>query len=52
MIVKTMVDAEDGQDLQKTFDILRTFDLKLNPIKCVFGVRRGKFLSFMISSWG
>ena len=38
MIVKSMLDAEHGQDLRKTLDILRTFDVKLNPKKCVFGV--------------
>jgi len=26
--------------------------MKLNPKKCVFGVRLGKFLGFMISNWG
>jgi len=36
MIVKSMLDTEHGQDIQKTFDILQTFSLKLNPKKCVF----------------
>jgi len=38
MIVKRMLDAEHGQDLQKTFEIPQTFGMKLNPKKCVFGV--------------
>ena len=50
MIVKSMLDIEHGQDLQKMFDILQTFSMKLNPKKCLFGVRSGKFLGFMISS--
>ena len=52
MIVKSMLDAEHEQDLLKTFDILRTYEMKLNPKRCMFGVRSGKFLGFMISSRG
>jgi len=52
MIVKSMLDDVHGQDLRKMFDILRTFMMKLNPKKCVFGVRSSKFLGFMISSRG
>jgi len=44
MIVKSMTDAEHDQDLRKMFD------MKLNLKKCVFGVRSGKFLGFMINS--
>jgi len=44
VIVKSLLDTEYGQYLRKTFDILWTFDMKLNPKKCVFGVRSGKFL--------
>ena len=52
MIVKSTLDDTHSPDLRKTFDTLRTFDMKLNPNKCVFGVRLGKFLGFMISSRG
>jgi len=52
MIVNSMIDAEHGQDLHKTLDILRTFAMKLNPRKCVFGVRLSKFLGFIVSSRG
>ena len=38
MIVKSMLDAEHEQDLRKTFDILITYGMKLNPKKCMFGV--------------
>ena len=48
--VKNMLDPEHGQDLRKIFDILRTFDMKLNPKKSRFRGRSGKFLGFMISS--
>ena len=52
MIVKSKIEGDDSGDLRKTFDILRAFSMKLNPKKCIFGVRLGKFLNFMISSQG
>jgi len=52
MIVKSMLDLQHGRDLQKTFDILQTYGMKLNPKKCMFEVRLGKFIGFMISSRG
>ena len=48
MLVKSL--RED--DLQETFDILRSYKMKLNPSKCVFGVTVGKFLGFMVSQRG
>jgi len=50
MIVKSKNEEDHSRDLQKTFEILRAFNMKLNPKKCVFGVRSGKCLCFMISS--
>jgi len=50
MIVKSMLDIEHRQDLRKMFDIIRTFGMKFNPKKCLFGVRSGKFLGFMVNS--
>ena len=40
------------EDLQETFDTLRRYKMKLNPVKCVFGVLSGKFLDFMVSHQG
>ena len=45
--VKTLVD-----DLRLTFDNLRTYDIKLNPEKCVFGIPAGKLLDFIVSGRG
>jgi hypothetical protein len=39
-------------DLRETFANLRKHGLKLNPEKCVFGVRRGKLLGCMITERG
>ena len=39
-------------DLRLTFDNLRTYDIRLNPEKCVFGVPAGKLLGFIVSNRG
>ena len=39
-------------NLQETFNTLRSYNMKLNPSKCVFGVTAGKFLGFMVSQRG
>ena len=39
-------------DLQETFGTLRSYNMKLNPRKCVFGVTVGKFLGFRVSQRG
>ena len=43
MIVISRIDVDRNHDLRKTFDILWAFNMKLDPGKCVFGVRSGKF---------
>ncbi|KAK4409411.1 Gag-Pol polyprotein [Sesamum angolense] len=35
-------------DLQIVFDPLRKYNLKMNPLKCAFGVTSGKFLHFIV----
>ena len=49
MLVKSLRENDDLNDLQETFDTLRLYNMKLNPSKCVFGVTAGKFLGFMMS---
>ena len=39
-------------NLKETFDIMRKYQMRLNPVKCVFGVSSGKFLGFMVSQQG
>jgi hypothetical protein len=38
--------------LQETFANFRQAGLKLNPEKCVFGVKKGKFLGCLVSTKG
>ena len=48
-MVKSLVEGKHLDDLQKTFNTLRRYNMKLNPNKCAFGVASGKFLGFMVS---
>ena len=52
MLVKSIREDDYLNDLQETFDTLRSYNMKLNPSKCVFGVTVGKFLGFMVSQRG
>ena len=49
MLVKSNDEADRLDDLRETFDTLRNYKTKLNPMKCVFTVSSGKFLGFMVS---
>ena len=40
------------EDFKETFNTLRSYNMKLNPGKCTFGVTAGKFLGFMVSQRG
>ena len=52
MIAKSKSKEEHIANLQKLFDRLRKFKLRLNPAKCTFGVRSGKLLGFVVSQKG
>ncbi|XP_075651592.1 uncharacterized protein LOC142622063 [Castanea sativa] len=52
MLVKSIQEDDHLSNLQVTFDTLRSYNMKLNPNKCVFGVTVGKFLGFMVSQRG
>ena len=49
MLVKSRWEEDHLKDLKETFDTLRSYNMKLNPGKCAFGVMAGKFLGFMVS---
>jgi hypothetical protein len=52
IIVKSMKQENHIVDLQETFANFRKAGLKLNPEKCVFGVKKGKFLGCLVSTKG
>ena len=49
MLVKFKEHFDHTNHLQEAFVLLRRYDMKLNPLKCVFGVSYGKFLGFMVT---
>ena len=49
MLAKILRENNHLNDLQETFNTLRSYNMKLNPSKCAFGVTVGKFLGFMVS---
>ncbi|XP_050222714.1 uncharacterized protein LOC126672805 [Mercurialis annua] len=51
-VVKSKGIEDHAEDLAETFEKLKGFNLKLNPEKCVFAVRSGKFLGHLISEKG
>src|SRR3954470_4410720 len=52
LVVKSVKGVTLLDGLKETFDNLRTYPIKLNPEKCVFGVPAGKLLGFLVSERG
>ncbi|RDY14220.1 pol, partial [Mucuna pruriens] len=52
MVVKSSQTKTHFHTLERVFSILRKNRLRLNPEKCSFGVKAGKFLGFMLTERG
>jgi hypothetical protein len=52
IIIKSTKQENHIADLQETFANFRQAGLKLNLEKCVFGVKKGKFLGYLVSMKG
>ncbi|RDY10067.1 Retrovirus-related Pol polyprotein from transposon 17.6, partial [Mucuna pruriens] len=52
MIAKSRTPKQHVEDLQRLFNILRKFKLRLNSAKCAFGVNVGKLLGFVVNEQG
>ena len=52
VVIKTKHVESLVDNLRLTFDNLRTYDIRLNPEKCVFGVPAGKLFGFIVSNRG
>ncbi|RDX86545.1 Retrovirus-related Pol polyprotein from transposon 17.6, partial [Mucuna pruriens] len=52
IVVKSRAIANHYRALERVFQVLRKNRLKLNPEKCSFRVRVGKFLEFMLTERG
>ena len=49
MLVKYKERPDHVTHLQEAFELLRVYNMKLNPSKCAFGVSAGRFLGFMVT---
>ncbi|KAL0448047.1 UNVERIFIED_CONTAM: Retrovirus-related Pol polyprotein from transposon opus [Sesamum latifolium] len=52
MLVKSKKEKDHLRDLKQAFEVMRAYGMKLNPKKCTFRVRGGKFLGYMVSERG
>ena len=52
MLVKSKEHSNHITHLQQAFELLKAYDMKLNPTKCAFGVSASRFLGFMMTQRG
>ena len=52
MLVKSIKDELHITHLDEAFQVLKSYNMKLNPSKCSFGVSAGKFLGFIVNKQG
>ena len=48
LVVKSRNRDDHLKDLRMVFELLRRYQLRMNPLKCAFGVTSGKFLGFIV----
>ena len=52
MLVKSVKDELHVAHLAESFQVLKNYNMMLNPTKCAFGVSAKKFLCFIVNSRG
>ena len=52
MLVKSKTAGDHIEHMNKMFNNIRKYQMKLNPLKCAFGVGLGRFLGFMVNQGG
>ena len=52
LVIKSKKEESHLNDLRKVFSRCRKYKLRMNPLKCVFGVTSGKFLGFVVDRQG
>ena len=52
MLVKSIKAELHITHLAEAFQVLRSYSMKLNPVKCAFGLSYGKFLGFIVNNRG
>ena len=48
-LIKSREENTHLDDLKKTLQTLRQYQMRLKPSKCAFGVSLGKFIKFLVS---
>lgn len=48
MLVKSHASGSHVDDLEETFATLCKYQMKLNPVKCTFGITSDKFFGFIV----
>ncbi|KAI0516060.1 hypothetical protein KFK09_008732 [Dendrobium nobile] len=52
LVVKSLGRNDHLKDLRIVFERIRKYDLKMNPLKCAFGVSSSKFLGYVVHHRG
>ena len=52
MLIKSVKAKLHIAHLAESFQVLKNYNMKLNPTKCAFRISPGKFLGFMVNSRG
>ncbi|PKA57154.1 RNA-directed DNA polymerase like [Apostasia shenzhenica] len=52
VLIKSKSVKQHIEDLRETLDTCRTYNIKLNPLKSIFGSSYNKFLGYMVSARG
>jgi hypothetical protein len=48
VVIKSVCFADHLANLRVTLDRIRKYGLRMNPLKCVFGMLAGRFLGFIV----
>ena len=52
MVIKSSTESSLISDVEETFQVLQKAQMKLNPLKCIFGAEEGQFLGYYITNKG
>jgi hypothetical protein len=52
MVVKSVGFEEHMTDLKLSLERMKKYGLRMNPLKCAFGVTSGRFLGFIVHEHG
>ncbi|GKC18249.1 reverse transcriptase domain-containing protein [Tanacetum coccineum] len=52
LVIKSCTEQKVIRDIEETFKTLREINMKLNPKKCIFGMREGTFLGYKVNADG